>query len=256
MILDHPPPPSPLAGRLFERYVRGQARQHFAGVHWAGGERAAGWDPTLPVLVLANHTNWWDGFLAVLVTGRLGRRFQILMEARNLARYRIFLRVGAVPLHRDQPRQAYRDLVSAVEYLQRGAALWIFPQGERRPPAEPLDRLERGAALLALRASRPLRICPVAFRYTFVSEQQPEAFVQVGEDWVLEPGSETDRDGLMRRMTESLQATIAGLDHLLATERVEGFRSLAPGRLSINKRLDRARHAVGLLRGPFEARNG
>jgi hypothetical protein len=28
------------------------------------------------------------------------------------------------------------------------------------------------------------------------------------------------------------------------------------GRLSINKRMDRVRHAVGLLRGRFEPRNG
>jgi 1-acyl-sn-glycerol-3-phosphate acyltransferase len=256
VILGHPPPPSRTAGRLFQRYVRGQVRQHFAGVHWTGAERAAGWDPALPVLALANHTNWWDGFLAVLVTGRLGRRFQILMEAKNLARYRVFLRVGAVPLHRDRPRQAYHDLLAAVDYLRPGSALWISPQGERRPPAEPLDRLERGAALLALRAGRPIRICPVAFRYTFVSEQRPEAFVQLGDDWVLEPGAETDRDRLMRRMAGALGATVAALDRRLAAEQLDGFRSLAPGRLSVNKQLDRARHAVGLLRGPFEARNG
>jgi len=28
------------------------------------------------------------------------------------------------------------------------------------------------------------------------------------------------------------------------------------GKLSINKRMDRVRHSLGLLRGPFEARNG
>jgi 1-acyl-sn-glycerol-3-phosphate acyltransferase len=254
--LGHPPPPTRPAGWLFERYVRGQVRQHFAGAHWAGAERAASWDPALPILFLANHTNWWDGFLAVVVTGRLRRRFQILMEAKNLARYRVFLRVGAVPLHRDQPRRAYQDLVAAVYYLRTGAGLWIFPQGERRPPAEPLDRVERGAALLALRADRPIRICPVAFRYAFVSEQLPEAFVLLGEDWVLEPGVGADRDAVMGRMTEGLRATLAALDNLMAAERLDGFRPLAPGRLSINKRLDRARHAVGLLRGPFEARNG
>jgi hypothetical protein len=28
------------------------------------------------------------------------------------------------------------------------------------------------------------------------------------------------------------------------------------GRRSVNKRLDRVRHALGLLRGPFDERNG
>ena len=31
---------------------------------------------------------------------------------------------------------------------------------------------------------------------------------------------------------------------------------LVEGRPSLNKRLDRVRHRLGLLRGPFEARNG
>jgi 1-acyl-sn-glycerol-3-phosphate acyltransferase len=254
--LGYPPPPSRTAGRLFDRYVRRQLQQHFAGAYWAGSESADSWDPALPVLCIANHTNWWDGFLAVVVTGRLGRRFQILMDARQLARYRVFLRVGAVPLHRGQPRRAYQDVVAAAGYLRPGSALWIFPQGERRPPAEPLERMERGAALLASRANRPIRICPVAFRYAFLSEQLPEAFVLVGDDWVLEPGARAGRDALMARMTDGLRHTVAKLDQLMAAEQVAGFRPLAPGRLSINKRLDRARHAVGLLRGPFEARNG
>jgi hypothetical protein len=73
---------------------------------------------------------------------------------------------------------------------------------------------------------------------------------------VLEPGAETARDRLMRRMAGALGATVAALDRRLAAEQLDGFRSLAPGRLSVNKQLDRARHAVGLLRGPFEARNG
>jgi hypothetical protein len=31
---------------------------------------------------------------------------------------------------------------------------------------------------------------------------------------------------------------------------------LVTGKLSVNKRMDRFRHAVGLLRGEFQARNG
>jgi hypothetical protein len=42
----------------------------------------------------------------------------------------------------------------------------------------------------------------------------------------------------------------------VAAERLDAFEPLTAGSLSVNKRLDRFRHAVGLLRGPFEARNG
>ncbi|HEU5039596.1 MAG TPA: hypothetical protein VFT84_02175, partial [Gemmatimonadales bacterium] len=97
---------------------------------------------------------------------------------------------------------------------------------------------------------------PVAFRYTFVGEQLPEAFVLVGEAWSPHPEERGGRDALMTSIETRLEATVAALDGLVTGERLGAFRPLASGRLSINKRLDRFRHAVGLLRGPFEARNG
>ena len=241
---------------MFERYVRRQASRHFSGVHWAGGGASKGWDRSIPTLFIANHTNWWDGFIAYLVTRGLGLGFQVLMEAQHLARYQAFLRVGALPLRRGRAREAYADLTAAAAYLRPGTGLWIFPQGERRPPREPLARCERGAAHLALGHGAPLRICPVAFRYTHLGEQLPEAFALVGEESLLRPGAVAGRAALMETFAGRLAGTIGDLDALVASENLAPFRPLAAGRLSVNKRLDRFRHLVGLLRGPFEARNG
>ena len=103
----------------------------------------------------------------------------------------------------------------------------------------------------------PLRVCPVAFRYAFLSEQRPEAFALVGDEWIPGPAERAaSRRALMERIAARLEDTVSALDGLVAQERVEAFRPLTAGRLSVNKRLDRFRHAVGLLRGPFEARNG
>jgi 1-acyl-sn-glycerol-3-phosphate acyltransferase len=250
------PPPGDTAAWLFDRYIRSQVRRHFAGVHWAARGRPERWDRELPTLFVANHTNWWDGFLAGLLTRRLGLRFHVLMEARHLARYPIFLRVGALPIRRGEPRRAYHDLQAAAACLRPGSGLWIFPQGERRPARAPLVDCERGAAQLALTAARPLRLCSVALRYAFTGEQLPEAFLLVGDEWILEPGAFARREPLMREIERRLRAEIAALDALVDAEQLDGFRPLAHGRLSVNKRLDRFRHATGLLRGPFEARNG
>jgi chlorobactene lauroyltransferase len=178
------------------------------------------------------------------------------MEAAHLARYKVFLRVGALPLRRGRPRQAYADLSAASGYLQPRAGLWVFPQGERRPPRAPVERCERGAAHLILRAGRALRVCPVAFRYTFLGEQLPEAFVFLGDEWRVTPGAFTGREPLMAELEGRLGATVAELDGSVDQERLDRFQPLAQGTLSVNKRLDRFRHALGVLRGPFEARNG
>jgi 1-acyl-sn-glycerol-3-phosphate acyltransferase len=246
-----------IASRMFERYVRRQAARHFAGVHWRAAGRPERWNQAIPTLFVANHSNWWDGFLAFLVSRTLGLRFRILMEARHLERYRFFLRIGARPLRRAPPRAAWADLVAAAEELQPGTGLWIFPQGERRPPEERPMRCERGAAQLARAHGGLLRVCPVAFRYAFVGEQRPEAFVLVGEEWL--PGAVEragSRQALMDGIAGRLEHAVTSLDELVAPERLEAFAPLTAGGLSVNKRLDRFRHAIGLLRGPFEARNG
>lgn len=252
----YPPPPAPVALRIFEHYVRRQAGRHFSAVHWTTRCEPQRWDRSLPTIFVANHTNWWDGLLALLVTRALGLSFQVLMDARHLARYRLFRRAGALPLRRGRAREVYADLEAAAWYLRPGVGLWIFPQGERRPPGEPLNHFERGAAHLALRHGRPIRICPVGFRYSHVGEQLPEAFALVGNELTIRPGDFEGRACLTHAIRDRLTEALDALDAHVGAEQLHAFHPLANGRLSVNKRLDRLRHAMGLLRGPFEARNG
>jgi hypothetical protein len=249
--------PGSLPVRLFDRYVRAQFRKHFRSVRLAPVPATGpGWDRTLPTLFIANHTNWWDGFFAFLVGRELGLTSHLLMEAENLRRYPLFRLVGALPLRRESPRRGYQDLADSRACLKPGAALWIFPQGARRPQGERLARLSPGAADLALRHGAPLRICPVAFRYVYLGEQLPEAFGWLGRHWVLEPGCYGHRRSLMPVLERDLLIAMDTLDGLLRAESLGGFRTVVEGRLSVNKRMDRVRHAVGLLRGRFEPRNG
>ncbi len=251
-----PPPPSPQVVRGFAWYFRSLFRRHFTAVRWAALEEPAAWGRDLPVLAIANHTNWWDGFHSFLLTQELGYTCHILMEAVNLERYGAFRRIGTLPVRRGSLKGAWEDLASAGRHLLPGRMLWIYPQGQRRPAGEPPTALERGAAHLAAVQPGPLRIVPVAFRYPFTSEQLPEAYALVGRSWVRDAAAPGDRRALTGAFADALAATVAELDARLAAERLEGFRTLVPGRLSINKRMDRVRHALGLLRGPFEERNG
>jgi 1-acyl-sn-glycerol-3-phosphate acyltransferase len=249
-------PPRPLAIWAFARYFRAQLARGFASVRWASLTDTARWDLDVPTLLVANHTNWWDGIVAFVLTRELGLTFHILMDAAQLDRYRMFRAIGVLPLRRRERRGAYADLAAAGTCLRQGAGLWIFPQGERRPQGERPARFTRGAAQLAIAHARPVRIVPVAFRYPFVGEQLPEAFVLVGQPRTFEPSPSAARRPLTTLIERDTVATLDALDALLAQEAHGSFRTLVAGKLSVNKRMDRFRHAVGLLRGPFEARNG
>jgi 1-acyl-sn-glycerol-3-phosphate acyltransferase len=238
----------------FERYLRYLAARQFAAVHLrrpAEGPAAPG--SLHPTVFVANHTNWWDGFLAYLVGRSLGTTFYVLMEARHLARYRFFLQVGALPLDRASAPRAYADLERARGVLAPSAGLWVFPPGARRPAAEPLATLEAGAAHLALTADTPVRICPVGFRYGYLGEHLPEAFAWVGEGWVVRAGRRTSEPDQSRSANDSRR--LSQLDGW-REERLDEFHVLVRGSISLNKRLDRIRHRLGWLDGPYEERNG
>jgi len=258
-------PPHRAAAALFTRYTRRLVATHFAAVHLGGAALEPAGAPRL--LFVANHTNWWDGFLAVLLSARLGLHFNILMEAGHLDRYWMFKWVGALPMHRDSAPAAYADLARAAGCLRRDrSALWVFPQGKRQPAGAPVAGTERGAAALALSAGRGVRIVPVAFRYGYLGEQLPEAFVWVGEPWDG-PGEapavgtgpaarRQRRKDLARHIERRLGEAIALVDAALSAEQLGAFRPMLEGRLSINKRLDRVRHALGTVEGEFRPRNG
>ncbi|HEU5169859.1 MAG TPA: lysophospholipid acyltransferase family protein [Gemmatimonadales bacterium] len=249
-------PPRPPAVWAFARYCRAQFGRYFTTIRWATQTDTDRWDRGMATLFVANHTNWWDGLFAFLLGGELRLTFHILMDATQLERYRAFRWIGVLPIRRSAGRAGYEDLLAAGACLRPGAGLWVFPQGARRPQGERPARFERGAAELALAHGAPVRVCPVAFRYVFLGEQLPEAFALVGRPRLVEPGGQLDRRALTVEIERDTALTVDALDALLRAETLGSFRILVRGRLSVNKRMDRFRHAVGLLRGPFEARNG
>lgn len=250
------PPRAPVGpvARWFTWYFRRLARSHFAGVHWSSAEDPAQWDRT-PILVVANHSTWWDGPLAYLLSARLERTFQVAMEARHLARHPYFGMIGAHPLRRTTAAERYADLEWLGAVLTPGAMLWIFPQGERRSARAPLEALERGAAHLALTRA-PVRVVPVAIRLAHLSEQLPEAFLRIGDPWIMTPNGEGDRAAVSTRIGSALARALEFTDQAIGAEALEAWRPLLTGTLSLNKRIARMAHAAGLQRGPFEARNG
>ncbi len=249
-------PPKQWAVNWFDGYFRRLFRKHFHSTRLATMDDPATWDRSIPTLLVANHSTWWDGFFVWMLSREMGRQAHILMEAKNLAKYGAFRWIGVKPMRRDSLVGAYEDLMAARSCLRPETIVWIFPQGARRPVLETPRQLERGAAQLALAYGKPVRIGAVALRFPFIGEQQPEAFALAGPTWILEPGMYADRRALMARIGDDLQQVLDALDQRLREERVDDFRVIVQGKLSVNKRADRLRHATGLLDGTFEARNG
>lgn len=214
-------------------YIRRSAAKKFHGWHLGGPGLAAVSADAGPLLLVPNHTSWWDGFFALVLAERLGHAYYVMMQADQLAAIPFFARCGAFSVDKADAAQAAEDLVYAGTLLAPGNGVWVFPQGKRSPATAPL-RVASGAARLA--QARPgLRVVPVAFRYQFMSEDSPEAFAWIGEAW--EVPADATLGVVRQRMRVEMEAALAALDSALATTERAGFEEVVAGAPSANKRI-------------------
>lgn len=217
---------------LVRRYVRWKVRHAFRGV-WRRG--------ALPprdsrLLVYANHTSFWDGFIAAELCAAAGWDAYCLMEEQNLRRYRFLARLGAFSIRRGDPASALESLRYAGRLLARPAtAVVIFPEGALRPYRGAPHPLERGVEVLARRSG--CDCLPVGIRYRFFEHELPDVLLSVGEPHGPVP---------LERFADRLAAAVADLGD---ERRLEEFSPLVRGRRSVVERWDR-------LRGAFSPRRG
>ncbi len=202
----------------------------------AGKDHAAALDSNQPLLIVANHTNWWDGFTAHYLHYRLlpKRRMFLAQSEKFLRSYSFFTFVGVFGL--DNERSPLSGLRHAIALLQdHRNAVWFFPQGKIHHPDTRING-PRGAAFLAAKASA--QILPIAFRYEWLVESRPTILARIGQP--LQPG--TPQDAIHVALQNLVDETRRCLDPIL----LEKFEPMMPPRLSLNKRWD---WCVAALRG-------
>jgi 1-acyl-sn-glycerol-3-phosphate acyltransferase len=192
-------------------------------------------------LFLANHSCWWDLFLAHLLNERIPVDGYGMMEHFNMVRFGFFRRIGAFSVDRTDPLAVRASLDYACELL-RGprAGVWIFPQGRMiGNDVRPLG-FQRGLGVLIGRAGR-VRVVATALRYEFWQDERPEAFVRFGEPaWVDRAERSTVVATWERRLTDELDALRADV----SAQDANRFTTLLQGSGSISDRYARFRGLV------------
>ncbi|MGZ6163932.1 MAG: lysophospholipid acyltransferase family protein [Myxococcaceae bacterium] len=213
-----------LRQHVVDAYVRRKVRAGFRAV-WLRGELPPA---SAGLLVYVNHTNWWDGFVVHQLGKAAGWDGYALMEERNLARYPFLRHIGAFSVRRGEAASSLETLRYARELLRAsGRAVFLFPEGEHRPPGELPLRLERGVEALARMSKAPS--VPVAIRYAFFEHERPDVLLDVGT-----PHAPLPLADFQRRLEERVVA-------LQAVTRLEGFHRLLEGRRGVAERWDAVR---------------
>ena len=206
------------------KYIDWKLRSAFRGI-WLQGALPEGDDG---VLCYANHSSFWDGFLAHVLAKRAGRDGYAVMEEQNLLRYRFLTRIGAFSIRRNDSQSALQTFRHARKLLQRPkAAVFIFPQGRIEANAAPPLKFERGTEVLAKMSK--VRCVPVALRYAFFEHEHPDVLIHVGEAHAPEP---------LAQLEARLSALVGGLQSI---KDLSALKPLVVGRRSVAERWDAVR---------------
>lgn len=139
--------------------------------------------PDAPVLLVANHSSWWDGFILRDVQRMLrpGARFFTLMTTRELRRHPWLRWMGCVGIEPGNATSVLRAFKQFRDEARRDTStvFAVFPQGSIWPSTRRPLRFERGVSVLAARLA-PVRIVPVAIHLEHLNRAMPTAFVSAG----------------------------------------------------------------------------
>ncbi len=167
---------------LFLAYTRNLFWRRFHELKITGLENLRERDKSLPLVLYANHSSWWDPLTAFVISKKAELDAFAMMEEKNLQKLKFFRRIGAFSVVRENPREAIKTIRYAISLLKEkpNRAVWIFPQGEIQPNSTRPLKFYNGAAKIIQQTGKCLAV-PVAMRYEFLADFKPAAFAHIGK---------------------------------------------------------------------------
>ena len=115
----------PLGERLVWKLIDRSFRKYFDRVYFRiRGEYTDGQHNRLPMILFANHSSWWDGYVAALVERLLGVDGYLMVEEKQLRRYFFFAWAGCFSVDRQNSRSALQSLKYAATLLKERPGAW------------------------------------------------------------------------------------------------------------------------------------
>jgi chlorobactene lauroyltransferase len=250
----YPARKSVLGELLIWLLVRSALRRMFVRVRLSvapGDPRAA----CIPLVAVANHPSWWDGYLALLLSRHFGMRRYLMMDAAQLRRYGFFAWAGCFGVAREDPRDVARTVAYASSLLTQdgNSLLWMFPQAEIAPSDRRPVVVHGGAAHVVRRAAESVAsvgVMPVAWQLVFRGEQHPEVFIRTGAIISFDRARSRDAAAVSDHIQRGLTETMDALHDELVCENLTEYRVILRGQRGINDRFDGLLHRDRLVADP------
>lgn len=139
-------------------------------------------DKGLPVLVVANHVSWWDGFWLQYLNQKLfHRKLHFMMLEEQLRKFWFFNLSGGYSV-----RKSSRSLIESLEYTVKLLGnnqnfVFIFPQGEIISMYKSQFEFEKGISYILKNLENPVQIIFVANLAEYFSKEIPTLNIYLEE---------------------------------------------------------------------------
>lgn len=133
-------------------------------------------DKNKAILVISNHSGWWDGFWIMYMNMKLFRRkFHFMMLEDQLLKNRFFMKTGGYPV-RKKSRSILASINHTIELLRdKENIVLVFPQGKIESSHLVDIRFEKGIARIISKTSA--QVIFTANFTDYLSARKPTLFI-------------------------------------------------------------------------------
>lgn len=182
--------------------------------------------PDRSILLLPNHSSWWDGFIIYLVIDMFWHKTPwVMMEEKQLGRFSFFRKLGAFSVRPGDREDVEKTLNYASKLLTKPEnLLFMFPQGKLLPWHKRPVILKNGyvRVLDSLPEKPGIYLCGI--RLEFTGDQYPVVFLE------FRPVKPEEAE--ITKLTEIMETLLKNLEQKIASE--ERSLVLFSGRKSLS----------------------
>lgn len=223
------------AGAVFHPYIIRLIRKQFHNLYLMKDYPRL--NSNIPILLMPNHSTWWDGFFVYLLNHYCFRRpLYLMMLEEQLSKYSFFSKVGAYSIDPGRPKSVLETMKYTLDILQKPLSpaplVCFFPQGEMQPLSVNKIKFKKGYEWLQKGLQKEFSALLLGMRVEFLEQQQPEVFFQF----------ET-LDTQKSKTSESLERTLEQILAEMLKNVIHGRKGnlVLKGRRSVNEIWDNLR---------------
>jgi 1-acyl-sn-glycerol-3-phosphate acyltransferase len=178
--------------KLFDRYLAWNFKRNFQHIYCKGLENLN--SVKGPLLFVANHVSWWDGFFLFEVQRRIRPTAKLYTVAlkKTYLENPILQRMGVLPLQPGNPgslKALLKQLRSLRETIPaEDLMVTFFPQGKITPSFSPDLNFQRGIETV-LSSLLPIQVIPVGIHIEPMTGKVPSAILSLGQALSCESSS-------------------------------------------------------------------